>query len=170
MSEDEVGFDVNDEVIVGDLTDVRAEILPVTQNVKLRIDKASIAKTESGDLKGLKLELAIAEGIEVAGETKFVNKKVFTGIMDLCFYADPATRNSQWYKSKQHLLGFKQFMQALDLDITNVKINDEFLQGLVGREVMANITHEEDTVKDESGKRQKTGNFREKLKAWKKAA
>ena len=175
MSEDNVPFDVVDEVQVGDLTEVRQEMLPITQNLKVRIDGASVKTSESKDLKSLALELAIVDGIEVDGEVKFINKKVFTGFMDLCVWANPETKNSNWYKTKQYLLGFKQLCQALELDITNVKVNDEFCTSLLGRELLINIVHEEETVADPNEldakgkpKRKKTGTLRERVKAFKK--
>lgn len=171
MSEEEVGFDVVDEVIVGDLTDVRQEILPASQSVRFRIDKAGMAINKDKDLKGLKLELAIVEGIpDAEGNVRFIGKKAFTGVMDLCYWANPETRTKQWFKSKQHLLEFKAFCKALDIDITNVKVNDEFFSTILGREVLANIIHEEESLKDASGVSQKTGVFKERLKGWKKAA
>jgi len=175
MSDEQVGFDVINEVSVGDLTEVRQEMLPVAQNVKVRIDKASVETSKDKDLKSLKLELAIVDGIMVGDEMKFANKKVFPGFMDLCVWANPATKNSNWYKTKQHLLGFKQFCQALELDLKDVKINDEFCASLLGRELLINIIHEEETVADPNDldqngkpKRKKTGVLRERIKSFKK--
>lgn len=177
MTEDNVGFEVIDEIAVGDLTEVRQEMLPIAQNVKVRIDKASVDTSKDKDLKSIKLELAIVDGIMVDGEAKFINKKVFTGFMDLCIWANPATKNSNWYKTKQHLLGFKQFCQALEIDLTNVKVNDEFCLSLLGRELLINIIHEEESVIDANDldangkpKRKKTGTLRERIKSFKKAA
>lgn len=174
MSEDQVGFDVVDEISVGDLTEVRQEMLPIAQNVKVRIAKASVDTSKDKQLKSLKVQFSIVDGIEVNGETKFVNKPVFTGFMDLCVWASPL-KDSNWYKTKQYLLGFKQFCQALGIDITNVKINDEFCASLIGQEVLINIIHEEETVVDVNDldangkpKRKKTGALRERIKSFKK--
>lgn len=171
----EVPFEVVDEVAVGDLTSVQQEILPAAQGVRVRIDKASVATNQTKDLKTLKTELAIVEGIEVVNadtgesELKFVGKKVFPGFMDLCIWANPETRGGNWFKTKQHLLGFKAFCNALELDLANIVVNDEFCQGLIGREMLVNIVHQEDTVKDEHGKRQKTGTISERITGFKKA-
>lgn len=174
-TEEAVPFDVVNEIEVGDLTEVRQEMLPIAQNVKVRIDKAAVKTSENKDLKSLSLELAIVDGILVGDEMKFMNKKVFTGFMDLCVWASPL-KDSNWYKTKQHLLGFKQFCQALEIDLTNVKINDEFCASLLGRELLINIIHEEETVLDANDldlngkpKRKKTGSLRERIKSFKKA-
>ena len=176
---DDVPFDVIDEVVVGDLTDVKEQrsIVPPTQNVKVRVAKASVQENKTKDIKGLKLEVRIVDGIEVLDtesgvtEIKYANKPLFTNLMDLCFLANPSTRNSNWFMTKQHLVGFKKFCVALDIDVTAVKINDEFLQGLIGREVLVDIRHEEDSVLDStSGKYVGTGTYRERLVNFKKVA
>lgn len=177
MGED-IPFDVVEEIVVGDLTDVKEQrsIVPPSQNVKVRIAKASMQENKSKDIKGLKLEVRIVDGIEVmdtesgVSELKYQNKPLFTNLMDLCFFADPSTRNSNWFTTKQHLVGFKKFCVALDVDVKAIKINDEFLQELNGREVLVDIRHEEESVLDStSGKYVGMGTFRERLVNWKKA-
>lgn len=172
MGEDDVvGFEVTDEVEVGDLTAVQTQILPIAQNVKVRVMKASVDVSKDKALKSLKVQLQIVDGIMVGDELKYVNKAVFPGFMDLCIWADPAVKNSTWYQNKQHLLGFKQFCQALGIDLKTVKVNDEFLSGLIGRELLINITHEEDTaINPETGERMKTGTLRERIRGFRKAA
>lgn len=172
----EVPFEVTDEVVVGDLTAVQQAITPVAQNILVRIAKATVKTSESKDLKSLSVELKVVEGIPVvnqeSGETelKFQNKSLFPGFMDLCVWANPATKNTQWYKNQQHLLGFKQFAQALGLEIKDIRINDEFLSTLVGQELRISIKHEEETaINPESGKREKTGLLRERIYGFKKA-
>ena len=174
MSE-EAGFSVTEEVAVGDLTAVQQAITPVAQNVKVRIAKASVSLSKDGNLKTLKTEMKVVDGIPVQnndGETelKFQNKSLFPGFMELCIWANPAVKNTQWYKNQQHLLGFKQFCQALSIDIKDVKINDEFISSLIGRELLVSIKHEEETaVNVETGKREKTGSLRERIGSFKKA-
>lgn len=172
----EAGFEVTDEVVVGDLTAVQQAITPVAQGVRVRVATASVKPSEDEQLKSLKVELKVVDGIPVVNqdtgemELKFQNKSLFPGFMDLCIWANAETKNSNWYKTSQHLLGFKQFCQALDIDIKDVKINDEFLSSLVGRELLVNIRHEEETaVNPETGKREKTGVLRERIGQFKKA-
>ena len=175
---DEVPFEVIEEVVVGDLTDVKEQrsIVPPSQNVKVRIAKAGIQENKTKDIKSLKLEVRIVDGIEILDtesgvtELKYQNKPLFTNLMDLCFSANPSTRNSNWFTTKQHLVGFKKLCVALDIPVTGITINDEFLKGLIGREVLVDIRHEEDQVLDSTtGKYVGTGTFREKLVNWKKA-
>jgi len=174
--EDNVPFQVIEEVLVQDLNEVREEVMPQAQNVLVRIDKATVKVNEAKDLKSLNLELAIVEGIptvdQTTGEEKllYAGKKLFPGFMDLCVWANPETRTSNWFKQKQHLLGFKAFCQALEIDLSAVKVNDEFLTGLLGRELLVNIVHQEDTVKDEQGKKHKTGKISTRIAGFKKAA
>lgn len=166
-------FDVTDEINVGDLSEIKEDrqLVPVTKALKVRISKASVMENKDKDLKGLKLEIRIVDGIQDAnGVAKFVNKPLFTGIMDLCFYADPETRNSTWFQNKQHMIEFKKFCTAIGVDIKDVRINDAFLSDLIGKEVLVDIQHEEDTAPDETGTRQKLGTFRERLRNWKKVA
>lgn len=171
----DVPFEIAEEVSVGDLTAVQQSITPQAQDVKVRIDKASVDMSKDKALKTLKVSLRVVEGIPVfnqeTGENdlKFQNKPLFPGFMDLCIWADPTKKNSQWYKNKQHLLGFKQFCQALDIDIKDVKVNDEFLMSLIGRELLVSIKHEEETVINASGEREKTGTLRERIHNFKKA-
>jgi hypothetical protein len=176
MPEDNVPFEVTNPTTVEDLTDVREQkyLLPVTTGLKVRVNKAAVQENKTKDLKGLKLELRLVDGIEVtdqetgASEIKFVNKPIFTGIMDLCFYADPATRGGDWFKTKQHLVEFKKFISALGYDLKGIVVDDTWLQNLVGREVLVDVLHEEETSVDaQSGERKKLGTFREKLKNWK---
>lgn len=176
MSEDQVGFEVTQEVMVGDLTAVQQAITPVAQNVKVRVVKASVDTSKDKALKSLKVELKVVDGIPVLNqdtgelELKYLNKSLFPGFMELCVWADSGVKNSQWYKNQQHLLGFKQFCQSLDIDLKSVKINDEFLISLIGRELLISIRHEEETaVNPETGKREKTGTLKERIGQFKKA-
>lgn len=169
-------FEVIDEVVVGDLTGVQQAITPMAQNVRVRIAKANVQTSQGKDLKSLKLEMKVVEGIPVLNqdtgesEMKFLNKSLFPGFMDLCVWADPTTKISTWYKNKQHLLGFKQLCVAIGEDIKDVRINDEWVRSLLGRELLVNVRHEEESVlSPESGKREKTGTLRERIGNFKKA-
>lgn len=176
----EVPFDVTEEVSVGDLSDVKEQrsIMPVAKGVKVRIAKAGPLKSKDGDLMGIKAELRIVDGIELpvlddignpTGETKmaYKNKPLFTGIMDLLYWANPETKNSNWYKTRQHLVNFTAFLKALGFELTNVKVNDGFFGLIKDQEVLVDILHEEESVLIE-GERKKTGTFKEKLKNWRK--
>ncbi|MBU2052538.1 DUF669 domain-containing protein [Patescibacteria group bacterium] len=171
MSEEQVPFEVVDAVEVGDLSGVQQSLLPITQNVLVRVQKAGVDTSKDKALKSLRVELRIVNGIMVGEEIKYMNKPIFPGFMDLCIWADPAVKTSDWYQRKQHLLGFKQFCQALEIPLDSIKVNDEFCQGLIGKELLVNITHEEDSAVDaNTGERVKTGTMRERIRGFKKAA
>lgn len=182
---EEVPFSVTEEWVVGDLTDVQEQkvLVPARQNVKVRIANASIVDNENkdsgklADLKGIKLEVKIVDGVPVLDketgveEMKYINKSLFTnGALDLCFWADAQTKTSNWFQTKQHLVQFKRLCQALDIPLTGISINDEFISGLIGRELLVDIQHEEQQQKDQAtGKYVGKGTFRERLRNWKKA-
>lgn len=174
------GFEVTEETEVQDLTEVKEQrtLVPATKDVKFVIYNASTQASKDKSIKSLKLELQIVDGIEVFNpetqekEIKFIGRKMFTGFMDLVYWADmtkAGRTDSDWWKNNQHLVGFKQLCMALGISLAGIKVNDKFVTELVGRNVLATITHEEDTAVDEKGARQKTGVFRERLKFWKKA-
>ena len=175
------------QIEVGDLTEVKEQrqLTPAASRVKVRIAKAIIQQTKDKDIKSLKLELRIVDGIEVpvrdeagnpTGETKlaYQNKPLFTGLMDLVVWADQSVKGraeKNWWKTNQHMIGLKGFCVALGLDIKSVKVNKEFLDALVGNEVLVDIQHEAETAIDEStGERVKLGTFRERLKNFRKVA
>lgn len=175
------GFNVNEPVDVQDLAEVKEErsLTPPAKVVKVRISKAAVQTTQDKDIKSLKLELRIADGIPMvnkeSGETemRYQNKPLFTGIMDIVIWADLSVKErstKDWWNKKQHLIGLKQFCQALDIPLTGLQVNDEFISSLIGRELAVDIQHEEETVLNEQGKREKTGTYRERLRNWKKIA
>lgn len=175
---DEVPFEVVDEYEVQDLTEVKAErnLLPVTKGLKVRINKAATQMNKAKDIYSLKLELRVVDGImdTATGDPKYINKPLFTGIMDLVYGAkDAATRDKpgkSWWKNLQHLVGFTEFCKALDIPSKGIKINDEFLSNLIGKEILVDVTHEAETATNSEGDKVATGDFREKLKNWKKVA
>lgn len=178
---DEAPFEVVDAISVGDLSTVQSSVMPQAQNVKVSIVKASVKASKDKDLKSLNVEFRIVDGITVTDKetgvesVRYIGKVIFPGFMDLIVWANPETKNSQWYLDKQHLLGFKEFCKALDIDLKSVVVNDEFLTGLIGRELTCNIVHEEETanqVNPETGKaeRVKTGQIAVRLKNFRKVA
>lgn len=180
MNEGQEGFQVNDAIDVPDLSEVKEQrsLVPAAKDVLFRIVSGSIVASNAKDMKSLDLTLSIVDGIEVLNkesgekEVKFIGREMRTGHMTLCVWADKTVGNrpnSDWWKNDQHLVGFKQFCMAMELPLSGLKINDDFLADLAGKEVRATIVHEEESVKDQTGAKQKTGTFRERLKFWKKA-
>lgn len=177
----EVPFDVMPEYEVADLTDVKQDrdLFPVTSGLKVRINKAGNQANKDKDIFSLKLDLRPVDGIQVtdpeSGETtaKFVNKPIFTSIMDLVYGADLSVKDratNKWWKNNQHLVEFKNFCTALDIPVKGIKVNDEFFSSLIGREILVNVLHEADSKKDETGKKVSLGTFSQKLKGWKKSS
>ena len=178
MNED-TGFDVVDEVEVADLTDVKQDrnLFPVSKDVLVRINKAATQKNRDKDISSLKLDVRPIEGIgvldEASGETvqKYVNAPIFTSIMDLVYSADTSVKgrsDNKWWKNQQHLVEFKKFCEALDIPLKGIKVNDEWLSSLVGKELLVSVKHEADTQKVD-GKKVNLGTFSQKLYSWKKA-
>ena len=176
MYMDEVPFDVVEDTEVQDLTDVKKEqnLFPVSKDLKVFIEKASVQANEDKDIKSLKLTLRVVDGIpNNDGVMERVNAPIFTGFMDLVYSADTTVKGrseNRWWKNKQHLVGFKEFVTALGLPLSGLKFNDEFLASLLGQELLVSVVHEAEKVKDEAtGKKVATGEFSQKLKLWKKA-
>lgn len=161
----DVPFEVVDEVVITDLADVKESrpVLPVTPNVLFTINKVSLVegtlikgeKSASNPVitKSLNIELRLVEGILDAesGEMKYVNFPLFTRLF---VWADLNVKTSNWWKAKQHLVGFKQLCMALGINLAEVRINDEWLSSLLGRQVRANIL-----VKPEQIKSPETGEY-----------
>jgi len=184
VKEEAVGFEVTEEIQPEDMSSVveQKSLVPVTQRVKVRIAKAAVQVAKSTELKGLNIELRIVDGIEILDtvtgmtELKYVNKPMFTSLMDLCVWAaehkaDPAVnpKSHNWYKTKQYMVEFKKFLIALGYDIkTPPLINDEWLASIIGQEVLVDVLQQQDTALDAAtGERKKLGTFSQRLKNWK---
>jgi hypothetical protein len=180
MSE-QVPFDITDEVEVADLTDVKQDrnLFPVCKGLKVRINKAAAQQNKDKDISSLKLDVRPVDGIEVtdpeSGETlqKYVNAPIFTSIMDLVYAADMSVKgraDSKWWKANQHLVEFKNLCVALDIPLKGIKVNDEWLANLIGKEILVSVKHEKDTQKDEHGKKVDLGTFSQRLYGWRKVS
>jgi len=150
----ETSFEVNDSTEIQDLTsvpDTDESLFPVMSRVKLNIKKAGVNNNKDNNLKALSLGLQCLEGIQVTNaetgeeEVKYKNVYVNHGWMDFCFYASPDRPDLKgWFKAGKHLIGFKQLMKALDYPMTGLVVNDEFLQGLIGKDIVVDVRHEKD--------------------------
>lgn len=181
MMDGQEGFEVTDVIDVPDMSEVKEQrtLIPAAKDVRFRIVSGAVMASNDKTIKGLNLRLAIVEGIDVLNkdtgeyEKKFIGREMTTGLMTLVVWADKsvgARPGSDWWKNDQHLVGLKQFCMAMGIPLTGIKINDAFIGELVGKEVIATIVHEEGSVKDENGTKQKTGVFQERLKFFKKAS
>jgi len=146
------GFNVMDEVEIGDLSDVREEkgVLPPAKAVKLAIRKATNQQNDKGTFRQLNMSMELVDGIEVSGEVKFKGKVIWARIP---YYADSIAYNSDYFKKKQHLVEFKKLALALGKDITAIKVNDDFLAELTGKVITADIWQKTEKYVIRSGKR-----------------
>lgn len=175
MNDDQVPFEVVDGYEVQDLTDVKADrnLFPVTKDLLVRIDKAAVQTNKNKNIYALKLELRTVNETQVS-EDKVIkaNYPLFNGLMDLVYGAKmdvDGRAENKWWKNSQHLVEFKNLCKALDISLTGIKVNDEFLSSLLGREVLVSVVHEVEKVTNEAGEKVPTGEFNQKLKGWKKA-
>ena len=132
------GFDVVDEVVVEDLTNVKEEkqLVPPAKKVKLLVKKAEVQASKDDAYRWINMQLQIVDGIDEAGAYK--GKVVFGKV---CFFADMKKYGEKdYFKKKQHLIGLKQLLQAIGADLAQVKINESFLLGLAGQTLLADIT------------------------------
>ena len=178
---DEAPFDVGEEIEVGDLSKIQSDIMPAAKGVLVEIRKAEVRNTKAMDVKYLNLQMVLPNGISTQnadGELvqRFVNKIIFNNSQDLVVWAGP-TKTSDWYREGKHLRGIKEFWKALKLPMEDFsrhmsKENSRiaFCESLVGRRLLVNIKHENETEKnDATGKWEPTGEMKERYAGWKAA-
>lgn len=164
---DDSGFSINDEFEVGDLADQQGGVLDPAQRVSFEVRKASIRTIEDKQngntwmLRKLAVEVSISP-LGVDGEGKLANKRIFPEFILVMNTTDyPDKYGSDWWK-REARYPTKQFLKALGIDISSVRVNDEFLAGLMGREFIADIKRKERREKVE-GKYRGTGEFENQL-------
>jgi hypothetical protein len=149
-TDSEVGFDVTDEVDVGDLSDQEGnDTIDKASRVRFEIRKASVRPYMKKDetvwrKKFLALDLVVGP-LGVDGEGKYANKHFF---QDLLLVANVGSGgyeelNTEHYKTKARF-PVKQFFKAMGYDpAAPPRINDEWLESLLTREVVADIQKKE---------------------------
>lgn len=166
-SDNDPGFQVNEEVSVGDLSDQQGGVLEAASKVGFIIRKASVRTQEDKDtkvwsVKRLSVEAAIGP-LGVDGEGKFANKVLFPEFVLTFNSTDfPEKFSSAWWQ-KEARYPLKQFLKALNRDITQVRVNDEFLIGLANEEFIADIKRVEIKTKGDDGKYHGSGDFKNEL-------
>jgi len=162
----DVPFDVHEEIDVGDLSDQQGGVLEPAAKVNFTIKKASVRTAEDKDthawmVKRLVVEAQIGPG-GVDGEGKYAKKVLFPELVLTFNKADfPEAFKSPWWE-KEARFPTKQFLKALGEDVTSVRINDDFLSSLIGREFVADIKRKEIRTKV-NGKYEGTGDFKNEL-------
>lgn len=168
------GFQVTDEVSVGDLTDQQGGVLEAASKVPFTIRKASVRTQddkESGkwSVKRLVVEAAIGP-LGVDGEGKYANKVLFPEFVLTFNSADfPERFASNWWR-KEARFPLKQFLRALGREITQVRVNDEFLISLMNEEFIADIKRKEIQTKGDDGKWHGTGDFKNEIANYRAAS
>lgn len=164
---DDPGFQVNEPVEVGDLSEQQGGVLEAAQRVGFVIRKATVRTQEDKDtkqwsVKRLSVEAAIGS-LGVDGEGKFANKVLFPEFVLTFNSTDfPDKFSSSWWQ-KEARYPLKQFLKALNRDITQVRVNDEFLIGLANEEFIADIKRVEIKTKGDDGKYHGSGDFKNEL-------
>lgn len=168
----DVPFDVTDEVEVGDLSDQQGGVLEPAAKVGFTIRKASVRTAEDKDthtwmVKRLVVEAQIGPG-GVDGEGKYAKKVLFPELVLTFNSRDfPDAFKSPWWQNEARY-PTKQFLKAMGEDVTNVRVNDEFLGSLIGREFVADIKRREIKTKV-NGKYEPTGDFKNELSNFRSA-
>lgn len=161
--DEEIPFNVNEEVEVGDLTDQQGGGFPASTRVVGEIRKASVKPSLENNkyrfnatdnritFKSLHLEIKIGpDGTDGNGAN--AGRIVFTGMTDIILtYDEAACRrkkeaaggkfNAEWWRCEARF-GAKQFFTATQGSASNVKVNDDLLITLVGSPIMFDIKPE----------------------------
>lgn len=168
------GFQVTEEVSVGDLSDQQGGVLEAASKVSFTIRKASVRTQddkESGkwSVKRLAVEAAIGP-LGVDGEGKYAGKVLFPEFILTFNKTDfPEKFNKPWWE-KEARFPLKQFLKALNRDITQVRVNDDFLLSLQNEEFIADIKRKEIQTKGDDEKWHGSGDFRNELANYRSAA
>jgi hypothetical protein len=177
------GFQINEPVEVGDLSDQSSgtDVIEPARGVGFIIKKAEVRaqlednkRAQSEDnrwkVKRLKLQLSVGS-LGVDGEGRYANKVFFPElILTMNTTEFPNDFTSDWWKS-QARGPFKEFLIALGYDVKQPPvIDDEFLAGLIGTELVADIQRVPVKRKDNTtGKYEATGDMENVIKNFKAA-
>lgn len=173
----EAPFEVVDPIEGEDISGVTGnDVIEAASKVRFTIKEAKVRRVESkdGTYHFTQLEPTFVIGpLGVDGQGKYKNKHFFGNQMKfpgLLLARNKETKTSEWWV-KQAPFQYKQFLLALGLSVKPTPtINDEFLESLKGREIVADIQLVPIEVKDEAtGKYVKTDDRENVLANWKKA-
>lgn len=142
------GFDVTDEVDVGDLSTQQGnDVIDPAKKVRFEIRKVSVRpymKTGETEWRKKFLALDLVVGSDgVDGQGKYANKHFFQDLLLVANTSHYPELDTENYRTKARF-GTKVFLKAMGYDpAAPPKINDDFLVGLTGREVYGDITRRE---------------------------
>lgn len=174
MEDDDSGIDINNPVVLDDLSDQEtSDVMERAVKVPWIIKDAKIRTRydnegdKSAFVKRLSLQVAVGpDGTDQAGLNS--NRRVFMDYI-LAFTSESGTRDSDWW-TKRARGPAKELFTALGFDLKNMPpIDAEFLDGLKEREFTADLLKREQEEKtsevNDKGKvvYRKTGLFRNEL-------
>lgn len=176
MSEhDGVPFDIEEPIDVGDLSDqTTADVIDPVKRVRFAVKTASIRSTTDKDsgtwlTRKLAIQAAVSDA-GINGEGKYAGKRFFPELVLTMNTTDfPERFDSDWWK-KRARGATKEFFVALGYDPKALpRIDDDFLNGLVEREFVADITRREIRQKVD-GEYQGTGEYRNELAGFRRVS
>lgn len=167
----EHGFEVTDEVDVGDLSTQQGnDVIDPAKRVRFIIRKPTVRPyVKQGESewrkKFLSLDLVVSsDGVD--GEGKYANKHFFQDLLLVANTSHYPELDTDHYRTKARF-DTKVFLKAMGFDPAKPpRITDDFLIGLDGREVYGDITRREiQTAPTEAGgKWIGTGEFKNEVK------
>lgn len=176
VRDDDMGFDVTDEVEVGDLsTQSGNDVIDAAPRVRFEIRKASVRDYTKRDesewrKKFLALDLVVGP-LGIDGEGKYANKHFFQDELLVANVSEYPELNTDHYKTKARF-GLKSLLKALGYDpAAPPRINDAFLEEITGREVIADIARREiqTAPAEQGGKWLGTGEFKNEIRNYRAA-
>lgn len=136
-------FDVLEEQELGDLSEVKQErvLIPPSTNVRVKVNQATVAQSKNKDYRQINVSFRLTEGVN---EGQFRNSIIFER---MCYWANPEVyeaeskpeKTRRFFKNKQHLVLFTQLLKACGMDMKEVKMGDDLLAELGGKEMMIDI-------------------------------
>ena len=134
----EEGFEVIDEVEIGDLSGVKEQrnLIPAAKGVKFLIKKAEPKDNPDKTYRQINLQLQLVDGIPTPQtESAYKGMTVFGRV---CYYADPSVYTKDFFKNKQHLVELKRLLDTVEVT-DRTKVNDQLFSDLKGKLVMGDI-------------------------------
>lgn len=170
------GFEIVDEFEVGDLsTQTGNDVIDAFPRVRFEVRKATVRPYIKHDestwrKKFLALDLVVGP-LGVDGDGKYANKHLFQDELLVANTEDFPELATDHYKTKARF-GFKQLLKAMGFDpATPPRINDEFLNELIGREVVGDIAKRpiQNPPAELGGKWTDSGDFKNEVRNYRAA-
>lgn len=168
----EAGFEVNDPVEIGDLSDQTGQdLIEAAKGVRFTVKDIKLQEVndkDTGSLMFKKLNVQAQIGpMGVDGNGRYKNKVMF---VELIVWFDPDRFTSDWWK-KSARFPLKSFLQAIGFDPkTPPKITDEWRENQKGKEFTADIKVQAIRVKNADGEYVDSGDKKNELANFKKVS